>query len=374
MIQISEVLNGNLTEQDMEPLFILHAELERLKKNKEDSNDTIMTVGELQENYSSINWTEYLRGKTLGIANITDSLKVYVEDPDYVRDVISIMIETDPLTISLLQTAMALVEITESSATIKKDKSSFSRDIPMPRWRKCLEDLRDEMGIAMSYLYVKDNGNSKTKKFTEEMLLKLKQIFYEMLQKSNIYDKETMRRIDAKMGTLLIQVGYSDVLKNVTLIEEYYKELNFTKLSYLESLLEVSKFNYRVRVREFIKESTGKRPHPNLVNVVHANAHYSPLFNSVRIPAAFISNALMALDAPPFINYGGLGVILAHELGHMLQVTGKQTDHLGNRATLFTDGVAQRNKERVQCMADHFSKFTDKRTRLRVSNDIRFLY
>jgi putative endopeptidase len=88
------------------------------------------------------------------------------------------------------------------------------------------------------------------------------------------------------------------------------------------------------------------------------NAYYNPLFNEIVFPAGILQFPFFDKDADDAINYGGIGMVIGHEMTHGFDDQGSQYDKDGNLKNWWTAEDRAKYKKRVQVMIDQYNKYT----------------
>ncbi|CAG7724758.1 unnamed protein product, partial [Allacma fusca] len=87
------------------------------------------------------------------------------------------------------------------------------------------------------------------------------------------------------------------------------------------------------------------------------NAFYIPQYNSITFPAGILQPPLYRSRGPESINYGGIGVVIGHEITHGFDDQGSQFDDEGNAKDWWTEEILRRFLEKAQCIIDQYSGF-----------------
>ena len=87
------------------------------------------------------------------------------------------------------------------------------------------------------------------------------------------------------------------------------------------------------------------------------NAYYSPDQNNINFPAGILQPPFYDNNADDAVNYGGIGVVIGHELTHGFDDEGRQFDASGNLRDWWTPEDAKEFLKRAQCFVDEYSSF-----------------
>ena len=87
------------------------------------------------------------------------------------------------------------------------------------------------------------------------------------------------------------------------------------------------------------------------------NAYYRPPMNDINFPAGILQPPFYGMDMDDAVNYGGIGVVIGHELTHGFDDQGRKYDAQGNLKDWWTAADAKAFEERASCTADEYSSF-----------------
>nr|CAI5828590.1 unnamed protein product [Callosobruchus analis] len=87
------------------------------------------------------------------------------------------------------------------------------------------------------------------------------------------------------------------------------------------------------------------------------NAFYSPRQNAIEIPAALLQPLIYSKISPKSLNYGGIGVIIGHEITHGFDDSGRQFDKDGNLRQWWNNATIKAFREKAQCITDKYSRY-----------------
>jgi membrane metallo-endopeptidase-like protein 1 len=88
------------------------------------------------------------------------------------------------------------------------------------------------------------------------------------------------------------------------------------------------------------------------------NAFYEPSTNAISFPAGILQMPYFNKDAPKYLNYGGIGMVIGHEITHGFDDDGRQYDKDGNRIPWWSNSTITQFNERKQCIIDQYSNYT----------------
>ncbi|ESO95260.1 hypothetical protein LOTGIDRAFT_176672, partial [Lottia gigantea] len=93
------------------------------------------------------------------------------------------------------------------------------------------------------------------------------------------------------------------------------------------------------------------------LNAATVNAFYSPQKNQIMFPAGILQPPFFNKDYPKALNYGGIGVVIGHEITHGFDDSGRQYDKDGNLLQWWSDDAIDQFKAKAQCIIDQYSTY-----------------
>jgi putative endopeptidase len=160
--------------------------------------------------------------------------------------------------------------------------------------------------------------------------------------------KETRKAAIKKLDKMEERVGYPDKWWD-------YSSLQIDRGPYVLNVLRGSAFLVKRELDKIGKpiDRTEWAMTPQTVN-----AYYDPSMNSINIPMGILQSPYFDPDAPMAINYGGIGVVIGHEITHGFDDQGSQFDEQGNLHNWWTNEDLKKFKAATQCIANQFSHYT----------------
>lgn len=196
-----------------------------------------------------------------------------------------------------------------------------------PRWKRVLGTTNGGMGMALGQLYVVDNFPASSKERAEELVKNLSAAFKTRIEQLEWMSDETKHKALQKWATFVPKIGYPDKWRD-------WSGLTLQPANYYANLQAARKFNYEYRVAKIGKpvdrDEWGMTPQT-------VNAYYSAQKNEIVFPAAILQPPFFDANADDAINYGGIGAVIGHEMGHGYDDQGSKFDASGNNVNWWTD-------------------------------------
>jgi putative endopeptidase len=235
------------------------------------------------------------------------------------------------------------------------DEAKFSffskalRDIPVQkeRWKRGVDLVNNHIGEAIGQKYVDRHYPAESQRQMTELVANLTAALGERISKSDWMDEATRGEAQKKLDAFEPRIGYpskwidysplvvkpDDVLGNVQRAAQFAFEIDLARL-----------------------------PHPVdrelwAMNPQTVNAYYNPLLNQITFPAAILQPPFFDPNADPAVNYGAIGGVIGHEIGHGFDDQGRQFDGTGKLRDWWTKESAEKFEARTKLLGAAYDKF-----------------
>ncbi|XP_059154142.1 neprilysin-like [Physella acuta] len=357
--------------KDIEALVdfeILLANISVLGEMRRDMNSLYnpMTLEEIDGNYSSaFNWTRYasiiFSHSEIGIKDVTSRETIINRSPPYFQRLTEVLRTTPKRTLANFLLWRLIHEYTKHmgekylALRMAHEKAILGVAAPEPRYSTCIKLVTDKLSLPVGRLFVQDNFDMEAENVALDMIKELKVSFDELLEFVDWMDEGTKRVATEKNAYIGYKIGYPKELYNDTYIEEMYMNLTYDKNKLFENLLTNTKedfFNlFRNLRKEVDKEKWAKSP-------TIINAHYNAALNQIMFPAAIFQPPFFSKTFPKSMNFGGIGVVIGHEITHGFDDKGRQLDKNGNLAEWWTQSAIEKFKNKARCIVEQYGNFT----------------
>ncbi|HEY8585430.1 MAG TPA: M13-type metalloendopeptidase [Rhodanobacter sp.] len=216
-----------------------------------------------------------------------------------------------------------------------------------PRWKRVLATTNSGMGMALGQLYVVDNFPASSKQRAEELVKNLGAAFKTRIEQLEWMSDATKQKALEKWATFVPKIGYPDKWRD-------WSGLTLVPDSYYANVRAAGKFNYDYRVAKIGKpvdrDEWGMTPQT-------VNAYYSAQKNEIVFPAAILQPPFFDANADDAINYGGIGAVIGHEMGHGYDDQGSKFDASGNNVNWWTDADRTAFEARTKKLGAQFDAY-----------------
>ena len=180
-----------------------------------------------------------------------------------------------------------------------------------------------------------------------------------ILEELDWMDEKTRARALKKADLITPHIAYSKEILDDDLIKEYYNGLTLGNTSYLKNILQLKLWIFAYYKKEF-RKPIDKQSWKTHGGAAIANAYYSAEENSMVFPAGILDGVFFDKDRPLYMNYGGIGVVVGHEITHGFDDQGSQKDADGSLVDWWEPETKQQYLEKTQCVIDQYSNYTVK--------------
>ncbi len=286
-----------------------------------------MAVVELDKKMPNFGWTSVLSAMKIKC----DSLNI--GQPKHFENINTLLASTPVDTWKLYLKASLLADV---SNALSKDFVNARFDYAgralsgtkeqKPRWEKIIQATDGNLSEALGQLYVKKYFTEDAKKRMQELIGNLQKAFENRINKLDWMSDVTKVKAKDKLHTFLKKIGFPDKWKD-------YSAVKIEKNNYFNNLVECSKNEYNYQVSKVGKpvDRTEWGMTPSTVN-----AYYNPTFNEIVFPAGILQFPFFDPNADDAINYGGIGMVIGHEMTHGFDDQGAQYDKDGNLQNWWT--------------------------------------
>ncbi len=196
----------------------------------------------------------------------------------------------------------------------------------LPRWRKAVSATNGALGFDLGQLYVKAHFSPESKAKVLEILHNIRAALKDDLQGLAWMSEATRTQALAKLARIEEKIGYPDKWRD-------YSALKIDRSSYAGNVMRANEFEFQRDLNKIGKpvDRTEWGMTPATVN-----AYYSQQKNEIVFPAGILQPPFFDPKADDAVNYGGIGVVIGHEITHGFDDKGSQYDGEGNLKNWWT--------------------------------------
>jgi putative endopeptidase len=216
-----------------------------------------------------------------------------------------------------------------------------------PRWKRGVDVVNGSLGEIVGKVYVSRFFPPEAKERMVALVDNLRAAYGEAIAELDWMSPETKAAALVKLEKFSSKVGYPDRWQDYTALDIVPGDLvgNITRANRFQWALDRDKLGGPIRKWEWIMT-------PQTVN-----AGYMPTMNDITFPAGILQPPYFNMAADDAVNYGSIGVVIGHEMGHGFDDQGSRYDGDGNLNNWWTDQDLEEFKERTGALVDQFARF-----------------
>jgi len=309
-----------------------------------------MSFAELEKLTPAFGWKEYFR--QIGLSGIS-SLNVAV--PEFFKTLNSQIEQQDLATWKsyLRWHAIHANATSLSSAVVNENFNFFGKTLQgkeqlPPRWKRCTNDVDDDLGEALGQVYVEKYFSPEAKQQVLEIVQGIQKAMDADIHSLPWMSEETKRRALEKLQSMANKIGYPDKWRD-------YRQLEIKRGDHMGNSLRARRFEFDrdlAKIGKPVDRQEWQMTPPTV------NAYYDPQKNDINFPAGILQPPLFDPKSDAAPNYGNAGSTIGHELTHGFDDEGRQFDAQGNLKDWWTTIDGKEFDRRASCISDQYSQYT----------------
>ena len=350
MVHTAVFLGANeaVSKKEMKQVLEFESKLVELGQEQESNNIrnlsslyNPMTVDVAQKLYPELSLIKYI-SRSLGVA-VDEKEVVNIAVPKYIKDfqsyisMVPARVQANYLVWRVVHFAMSYLNDEALKIELTYKNVVIGETHEAPRWEKCVQfitryDRYKEGNLvnAVGGMYARKHYSLDVKDvgIAKQMVENIRAEFKTMVDVLDWMDPNTKIRAHRKADQITPYVAYAKEILNDTLINEFYKDIDLRKDSFLKNIMRLKKFSSEYDAKEF-RKPIDKRNWKRHGGAATLWAFYSNKENSIQISAGRLGGASFNADRPLYMNYGAIGFIIGHEITHGFDDDGSQMDEDG---------------------------------------------
>jgi len=218
---------------------------------------------------------------------------------------------------------------------------------PSPRWKRAVNAVNGNMGELLGQLYVDKHYQDESRVRMETMIANLKEAYRQSITNLDWMSETTKQQALDKLSKFNPKIGYPSEWRDYSSMEIAAGDLagNVKSAALFEYNRNIDKLDSPVDKNEWF------------MNPQTVNAYYNPAWNEIVFPAAILQPPFFNVEADDAVNYGGIGAVIGHEIGHGFDDQGRKFDGDGNLRDWWTEEDNTRFEERKNKLAAQYNGY-----------------
>ncbi len=217
-----------------------------------------------------------------------------------------------------------------------------------PRWKRCVQYTDNDLGEELGKLYVKETFSPESKARMLKLVAALEKTYGEDLASLEWMSEPTRKEALNKLKQIANKIGYPDKWRD-------YSSLKIVRGDALGNSQRADAFEFKRQIdkigKPFNRGEWGFTP-PTV------NAYYDPQANDINFPAGILQPPFFDGKIDDAVNFGGIGMVIGHEITHGFDDEGRQFDGVGNLRDWWTAQDVKAFESRTSCLVDQYSGYT----------------
>ena len=233
-------------------------------------------------------------------------------------------------------------------AAFAYNKTFNGQKVESERWKKMVSRVDRGLGDLAGQLYVKKYFTEQAKKRMDELVNNLQIAFEERIKKIEWMGDTTKQRAIVKLHAFMKKIGYTSKWKN-------YDDVRINKDDFFGNVQSIRKHDVKEMVDKVgidVDKTEWGMTAPTV------NAYYNPTNNEIVFPAGILQFPFFDVNADDAINYGGIGMVIGHEMTHGFDDQGAQYDDKGNMNNWWSKDDNAKFKLKTNAVVKQYNAYT----------------
>ena len=217
-----------------------------------------------------------------------------------------------------------------------------------PRWKRCTEDVDDDLGEALGQAYVAKYFSPEAKQQALKIVKEIEAAMEQDIKGLSWMSATTKEQALVKLHGMANKIGYPDKWRD-------YSKLEIVRGDALGNVVRARQFEFNRQLAK-IGKPVDKGEWDMTAPTV--NAYYNPQMNDINFPAGVLQPPAFDPESDAAPNYGDTGGTIGHELTHGFDDEGRQFDAQGNLRDWWTAEDGKEFVKRASCISDQYSTYT----------------
>ncbi|XP_050738565.1 neprilysin-2-like isoform X4 [Eriocheir sinensis] len=331
-----------------------------------------MTIGELQTMVPEIPWLEYINRVLHPFFTVNIEEPVVVGVPDYVKNLGKLLKNTPNRVIANYMlwrvTSASVGYLSEDARDIQLEysKKLVGKGTREPRWKECMGTISRSLSHAVGSMYARKFFKEDAKQAADTMVHFIRSEFRKILENLDWMDPITREKALTKARAITPHIAYPPELLDDRKLEELYDGLTISSGDLLENMRNMTIFGTDYSFKR-LREKVNKKDWKNHGAAAVVNAYYSPLENSIQFPAGILQGTFFEADRPKYMNFGGIGYVIGHEITHGFDDTGRQFDANGDLRDWWEKETKKKFLKKAECIIHQYGNYSVPEVNLNVN-------
>jgi putative endopeptidase len=312
------------------------------------ANYNKLALSDLSKKHPNLGWTTLLNNLGVKVDSVNVGQPAYY---DKLNDMLKLVPINDwkvYLKANALSTYANWLSRPFLDASFAYTKSLTGQAVKKTRAEEMTQAVDQSLGHALAQLYVKKYFPEEAKQRMTALVDNLKKAFEARINRLDWMSDSTKIKAKEKLQAFSEKIGYPDKWRE-------YSKVDVQRDTYFENRLSANKNEYNYNLAKVGKPVDRTEWHTTPPTVT---AYNNPPLNEIVFPAGILQSPYFDLHADEALNYGGIGMVIGHEITHSFDDQGAQYDKDGNVKNWWTKDDYEKFKARTGQVIDQYNSFT----------------
>lgn len=336
----------------------------------------LQSLGDIITNYTGIDWMKYFT-QVLNMNNInievTRREPIVNRNPEYFRQLSSILNTTPKRTIAnylvwryVKRLPNVLPERIQQLETQYRKALIGTAQIE-PRWKTCVSAANTNFGLSVGNLFIHKYFGPEAKVDVENMIKELRYAMKELINGNDWMDDKTKELAKEKADYITPRIGYPDEVDLEAKVNKEYELIEIKADQLYKNTVAIMIAGSVKNLKE-LREPVDKGKWDTAPATV--NAFYDPQKNQIMFPAGILQPPFYHKNYPDYLNYGGIGYVIGHEITHGFDDSGRQYDKDGKLNQWWTETAINKFKSKAECIENQYGNYTVKIANMKLNGKL----
>lgn len=339
--------NSTATVYDLEKQ-LAEAHKTRVERRNVKANYNKLAVSDLDQSQTNIGWSTLLENMGAQVDSVDVRQPRYYETLNELLASVPLADWKTYLSAKTMTNYADLLSEPFEKAAFEYTKVLSGQSVQKTRAQVMVQKVDRQLGFALGQLYVKRHFNEESKQRVLDLVNNLQKAFETRMDELDWMSDSTKVKAKEKLYAITKKIGYPDVWRE-------YGGVNIEKDNYFENVVALRQNDYQYNL-----DKLGKAPDKDAWGTTPSTvtAYYNPSLNEIVFPAGILQFPYFDLEADDALNYGGIGMVIGHELTHAFDDQGAQFDKDGNVKNWWSEKDYDKFKAKTQLIIDRYSSYT----------------
>ncbi|TKB45642.1 M13 family metallopeptidase [Thalassotalea mangrovi] len=322
----------------------------REKRRDRDLTLNQIERSELAKEYPGFNWDVFFAETGYQVPHLN------VSQPEPIKAMIELINHED---LAVWKDYLTYHAISGNASLLSEDiynanfafygKHLSGQQEPRDRWKRAVSQMSGttSLGFAIGKVYVDRHFPESSKEQMSELVENLRKALGQRIDNLDWMGDETKVNARAKLAAFVPKIGYPDVWQS-------FDGLKLNKDDLIGNVRNLSEFFRADSVAKELEKTDRNRWGMTPQRV---NAYYNASFNEIVFPAAILQPPFFDPNADPAVNYGGIGAVIGHEMGHGFDDQGSKSDANGIQRNWWTESDRAAFEAKADKLAEQYSQY-----------------